>query len=30
LLTPEQVGNYNRLRGYATSAGNDSHEQGRH
>jgi Spy/CpxP family protein refolding chaperone len=30
LLTPEQVGNYNRLRGYATSAGNDSHEQRRH
>jgi Spy/CpxP family protein refolding chaperone len=28
LLTPEQVGNYNRLRGYATS--NDSHEQRRH
>jgi len=29
LLTPEQVGNYNRLRGYATSASNDSHEQRR-
>jgi Spy/CpxP family protein refolding chaperone len=27
LLTPQQIGTYNRLRGYATSAGNDSHEQ---
>ena len=30
MLTPEQVGNYNRLRGYAKSVGNHSHEQRRH